>query len=384
MGLFDGMTPEQMGWLQFANAATRSSPRRQSPIEAITGAYMAGAEGTNAAEAAQYQRSQQRMQMEEMARARQEAELVKRASMQAHQESDPYKNLLSQAAQFQRMGLQKQAMAAIQAAEKFKPKFKTDIRTELGPDGKPVTAQYDESGQRQVVSGSIPYERPMEMNLGGQVALVNPMTNQPQATFNKSISPDTQYSGGIAIRGQNMTDARSHESMKFQREQAANKPEKTMTDAQAKAYLFGNRMQEAGKVLDRLATGGVDQPSWMKQAAQSVPGVGPVTGAAANLMFASPQEQQVEQAQRDFINATLRRESGAVISDPEFANARQQYFPQPFDSSQVKEQKRRNRELATKAILMEVPRGTQSPMPSTVPGMPDMSAIQAELARRGL
>ena len=84
-------------------------------------------------------------------------------------------------------------------------------------------------------------------------------------------------------------------------------------------------------------------------------------GAAANATFANPQEQQIEQAQRDFINAALRRESGAVISDAEFANARQQYFPQPGDSKQVIDQKRRNREMAIQGILMEVPKGTPSP-----------------------
>lgn len=53
--------------------------------------------------------------------------------------------------------------------------------------------------------------------------------------------------------------------------------------------------------------------------------------------------QQLEQAQRDFINANLRRESGAAISPSEFADARRQYFPQPGDTSEVLEQKRRNR-----------------------------------------
>jgi 3-deoxy-D-arabino-heptulosonate 7-phosphate (DAHP) synthase len=84
-------------------------------------------------------------------------------------------------------------------------------------------------------------------------------------------------------------------------------------------------------------------------------------GAGANAVFASPGEQQVEQAQRDFINAVLRRESGAVISNDEFANGRRQYFPQPGDTPQVIEQKRRNREMAIQGIMMEVPKGTQMP-----------------------
>lgn len=60
----------------------------------------------------------------------------------------------------------------------------------------------------------------------------------------------------------------------------------------------------------------------------------------------TPEYQRYEQARRDFINAQLRRESGAVISPEEFANAERQYFPRPGDSPQVIEQKRRNREIA--------------------------------------
>jgi hypothetical protein len=44
-----------------------------------------------------------------------------------------------------------------------------------------------------------------------------------------------------------------------------------------------------------------------------------------------------------------------VISEGEFTNAAQQYFPQPGDAPAVIEQKRRNRQRATELMLMEVP-----------------------------
>lgn len=122
-----------------------------------------------------------------------------------------------------------------------------------------------------------------------------------------------------------------------------------LNDVQSKALQFGTRMQTAGQVLDGLAGQGVDRPGDIKRAADSVG-----LGAAAN-WTQSPQQQQVEQAQRDFINAVLRRESGAAIADSEFANARQQYFPQVGDTPEVVAQKRRNREIATNGILAEVP-----------------------------
>jgi len=62
-------------------------------------------------------------------------------------------------------------------------------------------------------------------------------------------------------------------------------------------------------------------------------------------MFKSDEYKQIEQAQRDFINATLRRESGAAIAPSEFENAQLQYFPQPCDTPEVVKQKQRNREM---------------------------------------
>jgi len=122
-----------------------------------------------------------------------------------------------------------------------------------------------------------------------------------------------------------------------------------LNDVQSKALQFGTRMQTAGAVLDSLAAQGVDQPGLIKRGADAIG-----LGAAANWTQSGGQ-QQVEQAQRDFINAVLRRESGAAIADSEFANARQQYFPQVGDTPAVIEQKRKNREIATSGVLAEVP-----------------------------
>jgi len=127
------------------------------------------------------------------------------------------------------------------------------------------------------------------------------------------------------------------------------KGKNALNDTQAKALQFGSRMQAAEGILDRLSTAGVNQPGLIKRGADAVG-----LGTAAN-WTQSAEQQQVEQAQRDFINAALRRESGAAIADSEFSNARQQYFPQPGDSREVIAQKQRNRELATRGILAEVP-----------------------------
>lgn len=190
-------------------------------------------------------------------------------------------------------------------------------------------------------------------------------------------SADNAASRSVTMRGQNMTDARSRESNAanmskpfevtdesgnkvlvqqdkqgnikrvegFSPKSGADKP---LTDAQSKAALFGTRMQNSDQIINELASKGTTT---------SVPfsrtgfGVGGVINAAS-----SGSQQQLDQAKRDFINATLRRESGAVISPSEFDNAEKQYFPQIGDSAAVIKQKANNRAIATRGVQAEVPK----------------------------
>lgn len=126
---------------------------------------------------------------------------------------------------------------------------------------------------------------------------------------------------------------------------AADKP---LTDAQSKAALFGSRMQSSNEVLASLEKDGTTT---------SIPGARAGFGIGATLNTVSTaKQQQLNQAKRDFVNAVLRRESGAVIADSEFSNAEQQYFPQVGDSKEVIKQKNNNRAIAIRGIQAEVPK----------------------------
>lgn len=118
--------------------------------------------------------------------------------------------------------------------------------------------------------------------------------------------------------------------------------ERPITEYQGKNALYGSRAQQAHDVLmgleDKINLPGLAT----KQAVQNMPVIGGLAGAAGNAML-SANQQRVEQAQRNFVNAVLRQESGAVISEPEFENAKKQYFPQPGDTKEVLAQKRQNR-----------------------------------------
>ncbi len=119
---------------------------------------------------------------------------------------------------------------------------------------------------------------------------------------------------------------------------------KSLTEAQGKATGFFGRATASNVVLDDLELQGTELRQFI----------------AGQLPFGNylrtPEGQRYDQAQRDFINAILRQESGAVIAESEFDNAKRQYFPQPGDTTGVVDQKRKNRVQAIRGI--EVAAGT--------------------------
>lgn len=131
--------------------------------------------------------------------------------------------------------------------------------------------------------------------------------------------------------------------------------DKPLSEGQAKANLFGRRMQAAEEVIQRIGADYSPMAINAKAGAEDLPLVGGLTGPAVNKFVLSDNDQGVEQAQRDFINAVLRRESGAVIAETEFRNARRQYFPQPGDSESTIQQKTANRREAIEGMLDELP-----------------------------
>lgn len=170
---------------------------------------------------------------------------------------------------------------------------------------------------------------------------------------------------------------------------------KPPTEGQAKALMFGSRMAIADEVINELGKTGNNLPNMTKQAVESIPLVGNALGMGANKLLASEGQQRVEQAQRDFINAVLRRESGAAIADSEFDNARKQYFPQPGDTPAVLRQKAANRRTAIEGMkaefgeqsmpqFLDIVRGArstrQAPGKAAAPAAPTKIATDADYA----
>ena len=129
-------------------------------------------------------------------------------------------------------------------------------------------------------------------------------------------------------------------------------PRVKLNDAQGKAMNYGARTAEAASIIDAIGAEYSPTSVSLKGGLQALPVAGGVLGYGYNQMMGK-NEQKIEQAQRNFINAVLRRESGAVISKEEFANARHQYFPQPGDDPAVLTQKKQNRDMVIRNFAIE-------------------------------
>lgn len=107
---------------------------------------------------------------------------------------------------------------------------------------------------------------------------------------------------------------------------------KAFTDSQSKAAAFASRIQDAEPILSQ------GKPL-------SIPGV--------PSFLRSQERRAFEQAERNFITAVLRRESGAAIADSEFESAREVYIPLSTDSENVLAQKARARQTILQGLKNE-------------------------------
>jgi len=247
-------------------------------------------------------------------------------------------------------------LKALEFEQKFAktgPEFDTKPQTAIGPDGKPFQYILAKNGEMKRLDGALPRDELKLANLGGKDVAYNPYALQAGQTFQRTQSPDSAASNSVAMRGQNLTDARGAESLALARERlgldretaaARASVEKAPTEFQGKSAAYGLRAKEADKILNDLGSKYSPAAINSKTSVSNWPLIGGALGAATNYGL-SDNDQVAEQAQRDFINATLRQESGAAIGKDEFDNARKQYFPQPGDFKTVIANKARNRQL---------------------------------------
>jgi len=113
---------------------------------------------------------------------------------------------------------------------------------------------------------------------------------------------------------------------------------KAQSTVQASAQGYADRLVESEGTIAQLGSMFTGQDAF--------------GGLLPNAMQSS-ERQQFEQSKRNFINAVLRRESGAAIADSEFDSADLQYFPQRGDSPEVVVQKAQNRNTVINNLYRE-------------------------------
>lgn len=113
-------------------------------------------------------------------------------------------------------------------------------------------------------------------------------------------------------------------------------------DTERVAGGYASRMLAAERVIQEVGPSG-DRSLGTDVAAKA--------GGYAERVAMSPEQQQVRQAQEDWVRSKLRKESGAVIAKEEMDKEIETYFPMPGDGPEVIAQKTRARATATDAMM---------------------------------
>lgn len=130
-----------------------------------------------------------------------------------------------------------------------------------------------------------------------------------------------------------------------------------MTESQGKAAGFATRMAKSLDIINRTENEGQNVFGKM---ADKIPGVGSY--------LQSDNYQSYTAAKQSFINAHLRKDSGASIHDPEFIRAEKELFPQPGEGPTAIREKRERRAAVAAVTMKEAGPGFK---------MPDTSAASA-------
>jgi hypothetical protein len=145
-----------------------------------------------------------------------------------------------------------------------------------------------------------------------------------------------------------------------------------LKDWQVQSATYGKRLAQAEDVFNKLGGEGYDR-------SQTGEGVAAFFQRGPFEQLKGDQLKQQEQAERNFLTATLRKESGASISTGEFATGEKQYFPRAGDTPEVLAQKKANRQQVIEG--MKLGAGPAWGMIGTVPGAPAATLAPDKMKR---
>ncbi len=238
-----------------------------------------------------------------------------------------------------------------------------------GADGRPVTVQYDDYGQR-VGEGVAKYEAPQLVDMGDRKQFVTPQAGQ---SFAVGLSPYQQQSLDVRRENNNILQAGVDLQEKAQRTQVITMPDGTiqlvdkatgqavqpqtpegkplpksppkLTEGEGKASIYLSQMMDASRTLSTL------------------PEVSPVKVGATGSTWTnwlSPAEAQIAaQAQRQWSEAFLRAKTGAEAKEQEVEANIRTFFPVVGDTPEVIKIKAAARAQAEQDMRMPAGRGAE-------------------------
>lgn len=247
--------------------------------------------------------------------------------------------------------------------------------------GRPVTQQFDKFGSP--IGGKLAkFVEAKIADTGGKLIGYDPVTGEPKYTFGKTMTPGEVASNGIA--GANLQLSRSR--FDFEKTQAG-KPQfhdgswvtppnaqnpsgtavqvpgfsKPLTEAQGNATAFGMRAKNALENLSKVDT--VTNGDYYKSR---------LPWGTGNFMM-SANGQAAMNAEKNFIAAMLRKDSGAAISQGEYKEAGDQLFPRPGDTISQLEQKAKSRDVVLAGLDVQAGQSGAAHGAAALKTLPDRS-----------
>lgn len=188
--------------------------------------------------------------------------------------------------------------------------------------------------------------------------------------------------GGIAPAERRAEEDQALERQKFQNQQAI-EAERLRLSQQAEARASeqaergGVEQGKAASFLRRAINAETNFRGLGDVQPRSLPGQA-VKESLPNVsnLISDSDRQRADQAEREFIAAILRYDSGAAIPDSEFVSTGQIYFPRPGDTPEQLAQKAQSRRVAIEGLL-----SASGPEGQRI-GLPDFEAMSPRKAKR--
>lgn len=218
---------------------------------------------------------------------------------------------------------------------------------------------------KPVFTGAGKFRAPLQIDTGTAIELRDP--TDPSKVLSRIPKSQMPTAGQVVERddGTFLVDTRTGQAKPIigQGGQPLTGGGKPLTEAQGNSVAFGARAIEANRIATDLEKQGVRNTGAIRTAVGGIVSMTPFVGeqleqgvrSTFNVLPSaaggpSAEQQQTEQARRNFVSAVLRKESGAAIGVDEYKNEERKYFPQAGDTDKVIKQKQEARKLAIEAL----------------------------------